>query len=405
MLNFTTPAKIIITCNKWLAPYLKDEVSNLGFLPERVFSTGVELTATLNDCIKLNLNLRCANQILYSLKSFTANKPDDVYNALLFYPWEDLLKTDGYFSVTSTVFHFTVNNTMFTNVRVKDAIVDRMIREKGKRADSGSKPDGAVIHLYWKDENAELYLDTSGESLSRHGYRKIPGKAPMLEALAAGTIMATNWDKKSPFVNPMCGSATLAIEAALLATNRRPGLLRSNYSFMHVIGYEHSVYELELKQLKALVTDNDRPEIIASDISVDAVEISRINAQIAGVDDMIQFSVCDFADTPLPKAAGVIFFNPEYGERLGAYGDLELTYERIGDFMKTRCQGYTGYVFTGNLELAKKIGLKASRRIEFFNSTIDCRLLRYDLYEGSRREPKKPSGEQSESGIAGNLLM
>ncbi len=226
---FTTPSRIIITCSKRLAPYLEQEIVELGYTPVRTFITGVELTGTVNDCITLNLNLRCASQVHYSLKEFACNGPDDLYNTLIRYRWEDLLEPDGYFSVTSNATHFTVNNELFVNVKVKDAIADRMRRETTRRPDSGSELKGAVFHLYWKEERAEIFLDTSGETLAKHGYRKIPGKAPMLESLAAATVLATKWNRKSPFVNPMCGSATVAIEAALIATNRRPGLFRNLY--------------------------------------------------------------------------------------------------------------------------------------------------------------------------------
>lgn len=392
---FSSPSRIIITCSKRLAPYLEQEVVELGFTPVRTFITGVELKGTVNDCITLNLNLRCASQVLYSLKEFRANGPDDVYDNLIRYPWEELLSEDGYFSVTSNATHFTVNNELFVNVKVKDAIADRMRRETMRRPDSGPEQNRTVLHLYWRDETAEIFLDTSGETLAKHGYRKIPGKAPMLEALAAATVLATKWDRKSAFVNPMCGSATVAIEAAHLATNRRPGLFRKNYSFMHVKGYNVSVYEREYQKLNDQITEVPGLRIIASDISEDAITISKVNAGIAGVEQLMEFIQCDFEETPLPEAPGIMYLNPEYGERLGDVTELEITYARIGDFMKKKCQGYLGYIFTGNLDLAKKIGLKASRRIEFYTSTIDCRLLEYELYGGSRRAPK-PDAESSQ---------
>lgn len=386
---FTTPARIIITCSKRLSPYLEQEITELGFTPERTFITGVELRGTVNDCIKLNLNLRCGSQVLFSLKQFRCNGPDDLYDELIRYPWENLLTPDGYFSVTSNATHFTVNNDMFVNVKVKDAIADRMRRETMRRPNSGSELSGAVFHLYWKDEQAEIFLDTSGETLAKHGYRKIPGKAPMLEALAASTVMATKWDRKSVFVNPMCGSGTVAIEAAMIATNRRPGLNRKNYSFMHVTGYDAAFYESELKTLHTQIFEVPGLRIIATDISDDAIKVSKVNAGVAGVESLIEFKRCDFEETPVPETGGIVYFNPEYGERLGEVSALEQTYARMGDFMKKKCQGYLGYIFTGNLDLAKKIGLKASRRIEFYTSKIDCRLLEYELYGGSRREPKK----------------
>jgi 23S rRNA G2445 N2-methylase RlmL len=387
-MDFNKNARIIISCMKRLAPYLDQEVTELGFEVERIFSTGIELKGTLNDCIKLNLNLRCASQVLYSLKSFRADNPEELYNGLLHYPWESLLQKDGYFSVTNESDNLFVNNSMFTNVKVKDAIVDRMRRETSSRPDSGAERDRAVINLYWKDNMAEVFIDTSGYTLSKHGYRKIPGKAPMLEALASATILASRWDRKSPFINPMCGSSTLAIEATLIATNRRPGLYRDNYSFMHVIGYDDEVYKKEKQLLQTGIKDVPGLKVIASDISVDAIEVSKVNAGIAGVTKLIDFDICDFEATPMPEEkGGVVFFNPEYGERLGQETELEGTYARMGDFMKKRCKGNTGYIFTGNLDLAKKIGLKASRRIEFYTAQIDCRLLEYELYDGSKRAP------------------
>ena len=391
---YTTAAPITITCNKRLAPYVEQEVKELGFTPEETFVTGVRMAGTINDCIKLNLNLRCASQVLYSIKQFDAVNADDIYKNLLTYPWEKILPEDGYFSVTSNVLNPTINNNMFANLRVKDAIVDRLREKTGKRPSTGAELTGAVIHLFWKNESAEVFIDTSGDSLARHGYRKIPGRAPMLEALAAATILATRWDRVSPFVNPMCGSGTVAIEAALIATNTRPGLFRLNYAFMHLTGYDENVYAQEMDRLDKQIIDVPGLRIIATDYSDMAIVNARKNAIAAGVADLIEFSVCDFQDTEVPEGGkGVMFMNPEYGERLGSESELENTYALIGDFMKKKCGGYFGYIFTGNLDLAKKIGLKAKRRIEFYTSIIDCRLMEYELYEGSRRVMRQEEKE------------
>jgi putative N6-adenine-specific DNA methylase len=386
-MDFEKVSRVVITCNKRLSPILESEVRELGFVPTKVFATGVELKASLKDCIKLNLHLRSASQVHYSLRQFKVRNPDELYEEVLRFPWETAIEREGYFSVTSHVDHFTVNNPLFVNVKIKDAIVDRFRRETGVRPNSGPELDKVVVHVYWKDDDAELFIDTSGETLAKHGYRKIPGKAPMLEALAASTVLASKWDRKSAFVNPMCGSGTLAIEAAMIATNRKPGLYRDNYSFMHVIGFDRNDYSNELEKITSAITDIQFP-IIASDISRDAIEISQVNARVAGVVEMIEFKICDFEETEIPAGGGVVFINPEYGERLGEYSELEKTYERVGDFLKKKCKGYLGYIFTGNLDLAKKIGLKANRRIEFYSAKLDCRLLEYELYEGSRRSLK-----------------
>ena len=383
---FSLTSRIIITCSNRLSPWLQKEVEELGFKTVRIFKTGVELQGSMQDCIKLNLNLRCASQVLFSIKEFRALNADDLYKVLADMPWEEMIPAEEYFSISSNVSNETITNNLFANVKVKDAIADRFREKTGVRPNSGSELNGAVIHLYWKDELAEIFIDTSGETLSKHGYRKIPGKAPMLESLAAATLLASNWNRQSAFINPMCGSGTIAIEAAMMATNRRPGLYRSNYSFMHVLGYEQAFYDNEYKILEQQVTEAPQGlRIIASDISEDAVNITKINAGIAGVEDLIELQVCDFDEATVPEEnPGAVYFNPEYGDRLGVEDELQATYKRLGDFLKKKCKGYSGYIFTGNLELGKKIGLKPKRRIEFYTSKIDCRLFEYELYAGSR---------------------
>jgi putative N6-adenine-specific DNA methylase len=387
---YNTASKIIVTCNRRLSAYLEKEIIALGYTPVKVFLTGVELQGTMQDCIKLNLHLRCASQVLLSIKEFYCDHPEDLYDAVLDINWTSIITPETYFSITSNVFHDSINNGMYANVKVKDAIVD-VFKDKGlERPSTGPLQDAAVIHLHWKHEDAELFLDTSGETLAKHGYRRFPGRAPMLESLAACTIVAGKWDRASHFVNPMCGSGTLAIEAALMASNRAPGLLRNNYSFMHFVGYQEAIYLQEKEIIKNQIQENNIIKIIASDISNQAIEVARANAEIAEVDHLIDFQICDFRDTQVPQhEAGVVYINPEYGERLGEIEQLEITYKAMGDFLKQSCQGYNAYIFTGNLDLAKKIGLKASRRIEFYNGKIDCRLLEYEMYRGTKREVEK----------------
>ncbi len=389
---FSIPRPILIICNKRLSPYLQQEVEELGYEIRSTFSSGVEIKGTVNDCIRLNLNLRCASQVLYSLMEFPATSPQEVYSKLLKFPWEEILPKDGYVSITSSVDHPTVNNSLFMNLKVKDAIADRMRGTTGQRPNSGSLMEHSVVHLYWKDEMAEVFVDTSGETIAKHGYRKMPGKAPMQEPLVAATLRATKWDRVFPFINPMCGSGTVAIEAALLATNRKPGLLRKNYGFMHWKGYDKKVYEQERRKLEEQIQEVPDLLIYASDISSDAITTSKINAAAAGVEKYIKFTVGDFEITPLPEPqpgqACVVYMNPEYGERLGIESELEATYSRMGDFLKKKCKGYWGYIFTGNLDLAKKIGLKPHPRIEFYSAKMDCRLLQYELYSGTRDEKK-----------------
>ncbi len=382
---FQTEGRILVTCPKRLPPYLARELQDLGFpiLSERV--TGVETSGTLVDAMRLNLYLRTGHRVLFLLGSFTAHTPDDMYRNVTEIPWEDYIDPDGYLSVVSSVDTEWIRDTQFANVRCKDAIVDRIRSRAGRRPDSGSERSGVVVFLYWKDDDCAVYIDTSGEPLNKRGYRKIPFMAPMQETLAAAVIMATGWDGSGNFINPMCGSGTLAIEGALAGVGKAPGLMRDGFSFMRLRGFDPAVWNELRREARAAARKRFDGRIIVTDRSPDAIVAARKNAITAGVDHLMEFQVCDFAETPMPEGGGIVLLNPEYGERLGEVRRLEDTYRRIGDFFKHACQGSMGYIFTANGHLAKQVGLRAKRKIPFYNTTLDCRLLEYELYGGTRK--------------------
>lgn len=376
-------SRIVITCAKGIVPYLKEELRLLEYPILSEGAASIETEGTMEDAMRLNLFIRTGHRILFFLERFKARDPEELYRNVFDIGWEGVIPENGYLCVTSTVDHPTIRDGRFANVKCKDAIVDRMREATGKRPDSGSERDRTVVHLFWKDETASLFVDTSGEPLSRRGYRKIPLKAPMQETLAAGVVMATGWRGEGHFINPMCGSGTLAIEAALIGLGRPPGLLRGNYGFMHLKGFDESSWREIRRKARATARDWMEGKIIATDISAEAVQGATKNAQTAGVDRWIEFGICPYEATPIPQGEGVVVVNPEYGERMGEKEALKEIYKGLGDFFKKRCQGYRGYIFTGNLDLAKRVGLKTKRRILFYNSNIECRLFEYDLYEGS----------------------
>ncbi len=382
------PHHVRVTCAPGLADYLEQELAELGFDAVDVRPTTVDIRASLHDAMRLNLHLRTAFNVLYLLDAFTCADPEELYARVEALPWEDWIAPDEYLSVVSSVDTPSITDWRFASLKVKDAVVDRVASVQGARPDSGPLRENFVLHLYWVGDRCELYLNTSGRKLSDRNYRKIPHKAPMQEALAAGVLAATGYDGGAPLVNPMCGSGTLAIEAALIATGRPPGLLRSNFGFMHHKAFDDAAWQQMRREAKKIRSKHAPAPIIASDIDEKAVLAARKNAETAGVHHYIDFHVCDFADTPLPDDPGIVLFNPEYGERLGKIAELEETYARMGDFLKQRCAGWKGYIFTGNLQLAKKVGLRASRRMEFHNARIECRLLKYELYAGTRRKPE-----------------
>ena len=409
---------IIISCAKQLSRWTEVEVRDMGYTPIEVTENTVVVRGAMRDVMRLNLFLRTAHRVLVPLLRTTCRNIRDLYEAVSSIDWENLLEADGYFSVSSIVHNLTIRDTRIPSLYTKDAIADRMREKCQRRPDSGGENRGAAVFVYWEKDEAIIYLDTSGEPLSKRGYRRIPGSAPMQETLAAACIMAMRWDRKSPFLSPMCGSGTPAIEAVLMAMNRAPGSLKGHFAFQSVKGYTRiipgesaptvaprqragaspeQIWKEMVQEAKERETTENLPRIIATDISPEAVENAHTNAIAAGVAPYIEFKACDFAETPIPapstkhQAPGTIFFNPEYGIRLGDPKELAPVYERIGTFMNEKCRGWTGALITGNPDLARLVNLYYKTRIPFFNGPIDCRLF---LYEGCELKGQNVNGNE-----------
>ena len=391
---------IIISCAKSLSQWTELEVKNMGYDPIEVTENTVVIRGDMRDMMRLNLQLRTAHRVLVPLLRTTCRNIRDLYEAVKSIDWENHLESDGYFSVSSVVHNFTIRDTRIPSLYTKDAIADRMREKCQRRPDSGGENRGAAVFVYWEKDEAVVYLDTSGEPLSKRGYRKIPGSAPMQETLAAACLMAMGWKCDTPFLSPMCGSGTPAIEAALMAMNRQPGFLKGHFAFQSIKGYtrlipgesapnvaprQHAgaspeqIWKELVLEAKGKERTTGMPRIIATDISPEAVENAHTNAIAAGVAPFIEFKACDFSETPVPEGKGCVFFNPEYGIRLGDPKELAGVYERIGTFMHEKCTGWTGSLITGNPELSHMVNLYYRNRVPFFNGPIDCRLF---IYEG-----------------------
>ena len=412
---------IIISCAKQLSKWTEVEVREMGYTPVEVTENTVVVRGAMRDVMRLNLHLRTAHRVLVPLLRTTCRNIRDLYRAVVSIDWENHLEPDGYFSVSSIVHNLTVRDTRIPSLYTKDAIADRMREKCQRRPDSGGENRGAAVFVYWEKDEAIVYLDTSGEPLSKRGYRRIPGSAPMQETLAAACVMATGWDRKTPFLSPMCGSGTPAIEAVLMAMNRAPGALKGHFAFQSIKGYTHiipgesapnvaprqragatpeQIWKEMVLAAKAEEKTEGLPRIVATDISPEAVENAHTNAIAAGVAPYIEFKACDFADTPVPEPSspiphpsslGTVFFNPEYGIRLGDPAELAPVYERIGAFLNEKCRGWTGALITGNPDLARLVNLYYKTRIPFFNGPIDCRLF---LYEGCELKGQNVNGHE-----------
>ena len=404
---------IIISCAKQLSRWTESEVIAMGYKPVEVTENTVVVRGAMRDVMRLNLWLRTAHRVLVPLLRTTCRNIRELYESVLSIDWENLLDADGYFSVSSIVHNYTIRDTRLPSLYTKDAIADRMREKCQRRPDSGGENIGAAVFVYWERDQVIIYLDTSGEPLSKRGYRRIPGSAPLQETLAAACIMALKWDPSTPFLSPMCGSGTPAIEATMMAMNKAPGSLKGHFAFQSIKDYRRFIPGESAQTLKHSDTQttfssrhragaspeqiwkemvresklNERteglPHIVATDISPEAVENALTNSIAAGVAQYIEFKACDFADTPIPESSavpkGAVFFNPEYGIRLGDPEELAPIYERIGTFMNERCHGYVGGLITGNPDLAARVNLYYKNRVPFFNGPIDCRLF---VYEG-----------------------
>jgi 23S rRNA G2445 N2-methylase RlmL len=329
-------SRILITCSKGAVPFVSGELAALGY---PVLSSGVSDVATegtIADAMRLNLFLRTGQRVLFLLREFGARDPDGLYRGISEIEWEEHIDAEGYVSVTSYVDHPDVPDSRYVNLKAKDAIVDRIRERLGKRPDSGPGRDRSVVAVHWKGGRCSAYLDTSGEALSKRGYRKIPLKAPMQETLAASVVMAAGWNGTGNFINPMCGSGTLAIEAALIGLGRAPGLSRTNFGFLHLKGFDRELWNGMRAEAEKRAAKELHGRIIATDVNPAAVDAAMQNARAAGVAHLIEFSVCDFADTVVPGGGGIVLLNPEYGERMGEAKTLEGTYRSIGDFFKKK---------------------------------------------------------------------
>ncbi|MEO0511732.1 MAG: class I SAM-dependent RNA methyltransferase [Planctomycetota bacterium] len=390
------PRPVRIASARHLTPLTRRELDGLWFDIDADDTTGVDTRATLAECIELCLHLRTASNVLWLLTRARCPSPDALYKNAAAFPWEEVLDHTAFLTITSAVDHPKIDNSLYASRLLKDAICDRLTQKNGVRPDSGPGRTGVVVHLHWVGDKASIWLSVNGRVLSDRGYRKRPHHAPLRESLAAAVLMLAGYDGSAPLLCPMCGSGTLAIEGALVAAGRAPGLLRPDFGVLHTLFEAKPMLDearsrVKNKPIKSI------PPIIATDHDPTAIDAARHNARTAGVEHLIDFRVCDFADSPVPAlesdTPGVCVINPEYGLRLGEEHALEPTYSRIGDFMKQRLPGWTGHLLTANRALAGKVGLKSRSKTPLLNASIECRLLSYDLFAGSR-DGGRPQREQ-----------
>jgi putative N6-adenine-specific DNA methylase len=368
------------TTAKGVEELLAGEVAALGIDGATVKRGGVRFSGTMDACYRANLWLRTASRVLLYLAEFPCDTPQSLYDGVRSIPWTDFLTPEMTLAVDCNLRDSAMTHSGFVALKTKDAIVDTIRDRFGSRPDVDTRDPDLRVNVHLVKNLCTVSLDTSGIPLDRRGYRLERNEAPLRETLAAALVMLSGWDGMTPLADPMCGSGTIPVEAVLKASGRAPGLLRSGFGFQRWPGFDSSLWQRLVSEARESALDTLPVQVIGCDRSARALAVARQNSERAGVSAMINLDRMELADFAPPSGPGTLLFNPPYGHRLGDEEELKPLYRQIGDVMKKRCTGYTAYLFTGSAELAKCVGLRASRRIVLFNGPIECRLLRYELY-------------------------
>ena len=377
MKNYTITVKTL----EGLESVLSEEIRQIGGININIGNRAVFFEGDLAMVYRANYRLRTALRVFRQIDTFRFNNVDDFYLKCLRMKWESLMNLNQTFSIQSTVFHSDIfKNSMFASLKVKDAIADRFRQRFGSRPDVDTQAPDIIFNVHISNDQATISLDSSGESLHKRGYRQVQGDAPLSEVLAAGMILMTGWDGSTDFLDPMCGSGTLPIEAALIARNIPPGKYRKTYSFMSWKDYDSDLFE-KIKQEPE--NREFTGKIYASDILNKNILASQSNARSARVYNLIQFEKGNFADLNLPLNNATLIMNPPYGERL-VLPDLESLYTMIGERLKHQYTSNQAWILSPSANLIHRIGLKPSLKVDLLNGSIECTYQKYELFEGKR---------------------
>jgi len=363
-----------------LEEVLAQELIELGADEVQIGRRSVYFSGDLKLLYKTNYCLRTALRILVPIDTYKIHSADDLYQRAKNFKWEDLFGCEQTFAIQSTVFTDLFNNSMFASLKLKDAIVDRFRYKTGSRPSVNSKNPDILINLHISNEICTISLDSSGESLHKRGFRLEQNEAPISEVLAAGLLRLSGWDRQSELIDPMCGSGTIAIEAAMLANGIYPGSIRKNFAFRNWRSFDPELFKQV--ELEAQPEEQKPVKISGSDILRRNIDIACKNAETAGVLSLIDFKVSDFRVLEPANEKPFLLFNPPYGERLTP--DDTNFYAMIGERLKHHYTNATVWIISTPLCL-KSIGLRPSRKISILNGSLECSFRKYELYSGSKK--------------------
>ena len=374
---------IIATTLFGLEEVLADELTTLGAGAVKTHNRAVSFSGDKKMLYRANYHLRTALRVLKPLHSFPARNEADIYKGIRDIAWEKVLGPENTLAVETVLVSDRYKHSGYISLKVKDGIVDRFRDRTGKRPSVDLKDPDVRIHIHLGDSHCNVSLDSSGESLHKRGYRTQAFKAPLNEVLAAGLIKLSGWEPGMRFVNPMCGSGTLAIEAGIMARGLPGGYYRQGFGFQAWKDYEPELFE-SIRKERFIEASKDT-EIMACDLVFPAIRAAQENMARAGLLGKIELVKSGFESWQLSGGTGIIIINPPYGERMEEDDLLEL-YKTIGDTLKKNFTGYQAWIFSGNPEAMKYVGLRTSRKLTLFNGPIKCKYHQYELYDGSKKK-------------------
>lgn len=367
-----------------LEEVLAGEIEKIGGENIEVGRRMVKYTGNMSVLYKSNIHLRTALRVLKNVTSFQIKNQEDYYTFLLDFEWENFLGLHHSFAIDAVVNSTIFNNSLFAAQRAKDALVDRFRKKYHKRPLVNTSLPDVLINIHISENMVNIAMDSSGISLHRRGYREAEGPAPLNQVLAAGMIYLSGWNPESPFVDPMTGGGTLAIEAAMIARNIPPGMVRKEFCFQNWPDYDKNLY----RQLMDEIELNDiKPKVFANDISDQAIETARYNAQKANISSFIRFTNKSFKIFEPKSDHGTVIINPPYGERLKS-DKLFSLYQEMGDILKLYYSGYQAWIISSNKEALKRIGLRPKTKIKLFNGSLECTYSGYELFQGTMKNFK-----------------
>lgn len=364
-----------------LEEVLAKELQSMGAQDVEKGNRLVKFKGDLGFLYKANLNARTALRFLVPIAEFQIRSEDHLYKQLRKLEWSEYMTQHQTMVIDAQVHSRQYRNSMFMALKCKDAIADYFRDNTGKRPDVDKENPDVRFHLHIQDRFVTLSLDSSGESLHKRGYRQMTNAAPINEVLAAGILKLTGWTEHGTLMDPMCGSGTLLIEAALMAHNIPANIFREEFAFERWENFDENLWD-KIREISLNKEKNFHGQILGRDKAPSAIQKAIYNVEKALFEGIIDIEAGDFFRSPKPAEKGTIIFNPPYGERLPHAEDF---YSKIGDRLKKEYQGYEAWIISSDLEAVKSIGLRPSRRIKLFNGSLECKLLKYEMYSGSKK--------------------